>query len=98
MNFNGLTGTEGVTLNLIDIFEEKNPNISVTVYGNNRAQILPIRSTQNKRETHVSLLLVEDGAKSHYIGNWDSGTRKVTRKARKTITLLLSPMPAACFE
>lgn len=72
---NGLTlNFEGIEfpmeLKYIKLFEEKNPNISVNVFGyeySSKSVVGPYYITKQEKDKHVNLLLLENDGKSHYI-------------------------------
>ena len=52
----------------IDLFESLNPNISITVLGNNKDErVYPLKVSKYAGSEHdITLLLIKDGENSHY--------------------------------
>jgi hypothetical protein len=59
------------TIDKIDAFEERHPDVSINVYQYEERDpqnkvVVPLRLTKSLTDKHVNLLLLEDGEKSHY--------------------------------
>lgn len=52
----------------IELFEMKNPNISINIYGMNNKGCVngPLYCTKDRKSNHINLLFIERGNKGHY--------------------------------
>ncbi|XP_037806202.1 uncharacterized protein LOC119600179 [Lucilia sericata] len=71
-----------LAVNMIKIFEENNPDISVNVFGLEGDNVVgPFYFTQKEKKIHINLLLLEEDERVHYV--W---IKNISRLLRSRLT------------